>query len=129
MILSRTSSISEDQFYQDGYKEGMADGEKAGRIEGRSFGLEKGFEKFCESGRLYGRSIVWANRLPEKLKDKASHPESQETSTDASEQSHLPPLPKNPRLAKNIATLYALVELESLSRRTPMRLSTISTTD
>jgi flagellar biosynthesis/type III secretory pathway protein FliH len=53
----------EEQFYDDGYKQGLEDGVKAGRIEGRTFGLEKGFEKYVESGRLYGKSLVWANRI------------------------------------------------------------------
>ena len=55
----------EERFYDDGFRQGLSDGVKAGRIEGRTFGLEKGFEKYVESGRLYGRSIVWANRLPQ----------------------------------------------------------------
>ena len=115
----------EEQFYQDGYKEGAADGAKAGRIEGRSFGLEKGFEKFRESGLLYGKAIVWANRLPEKTKSKAivtdaqheaNVPESQSIPPQAPSQTgQLPTLAKNPRLLKNITTLYALVESESLS--------------
>ena len=112
----------EEQFYQDGYKEGAADGAKAGRIEGRSFGLEKGFEKFRESGLLYGKAIVWANRLPEKNKskaivtDEANVPESQSIPPQQPSQTgQLPTLAKNPRLLKNITTLYALVESESLS--------------
>ncbi|KAH7003254.1 hypothetical protein EDB82DRAFT_531690 [Fusarium venenatum] len=93
----------EERFYSEGYQLGIKDGIQAGRIEGRSFGMQKGFEKFLESGRLASKAVVWANRIPQK--DKAS---SEETCT-------LPPLPKNARLEKNINTLYALVEPETLS--------------
>lgn len=100
----------EDKFYDEGFKQGKDDGERAGRIEGRSFGIEKGFEKFAESGRLYGKSIVWANRLPQK--DQAK-PESSDT-TDTTSQS-LPALSGGARLEKNIVTLHALVEPDTLS--------------
>ncbi|KAK1756854.1 hypothetical protein QBC47DRAFT_377841 [Echria macrotheca] len=120
----------EEQFYQDGYKQGQADGVKAGRIEGRSLGLEKGFQKFVESGRLYGRAIVWANRLPSAIESRrAQEPMAslhrQTTNTEPTEgvpavqetqrTEQLPALPHNPRLQKHITTLYALVESESLS--------------
>ncbi|KAH8893498.1 DUF1715-domain-containing protein [Thozetella sp. PMI_491] len=114
----------EDQFYQEGYKQGTEDGIKAGRIEGRSFGLEKGFEKFVESGRLYGRAIVWANRLPRPAQQSDNaRPESRpnqnieapESTPPSGSTQKLPPLPKNPRLEKHITTLYALVESESLA--------------
>lgn len=88
----------EDRFYQEGYRAGLHDGLQAGRIEGRSFGMQKGFEKFLESGRLASKAIVWANRLPQ-----------------ASRSCTLPELPKNARLEKNINTLYALVEPDTLS--------------
>jgi len=115
----------EEQFYQNGYKQGQEDGIKAGMIEGRSLGLERGFQKFTESGRLYGRAIVWANRLPPKLKnDRVSHTArdgldeltvQQSPVTEESQQEELPFLPRNTRLEKHITTLYALVESESLS--------------
>jgi hypothetical protein len=116
----------EEQFYQEGYKQGMEDGTKAGKIEGRAVGLEKGFDKFLESGRLYGRSIVWANRLqtPGKKQNPTSTEahqqdesagESYSIAADESTVAALPPLPDNPRLEKHITTLYALVESESLS--------------
>ncbi|RSM09452.1 hypothetical protein CEP52_004056 [Fusarium oligoseptatum] len=91
----------EERFYSEGYQLGLKDGIKAGRIEGRSFGMEKGFEKFLESGRLAGKAIVWANRMPPK-------DGSNSTCT-------LPPLPRNARLEKNVNTLYALVEPDTLS--------------
>merc|ERR1711939_1182708 len=63
----------EEQFYEDGFRQGYEDGVKAGRVEGRTFGLEKGFEKYVESGRLHGKSIIWANRMTghQKLLDNA----------------------------------------------------------
>ncbi|PTD03010.1 hypothetical protein HYE67_011081 [Fusarium culmorum] len=93
----------EERFYSEGYQLGIKDGIQAGRIEGRSFGMQKGFEKFLESGRLASKAVVWANRIPQKEK------------TSSSETCTLPPLPKNARLEKNINTLYALVEPETLS--------------
>ncbi|KAH8911659.1 DUF1715-domain-containing protein [Coniochaeta sp. PMI_546] len=107
----------EDQFYQDGYKKGQADGDKAGRIEGRSLGLEKGYRKFMESGRLHGRAIVWANRLP-RLQAKSQSEGQQDldsSSPEKTQQRSLPPLPSNPRLEKNVTTLFALTEPDSLS--------------
>lgn len=123
----------EDNFYSEGYKQGVADGDRAGRIEGRSFGIEKGFEKFVEAGRLYGKSIVWANRLPTQTLASSSSLSSSTTglgtqgsptATDASttgvekndSSERLPGLNSGgARLEKNIVTLYALVELDTLS--------------
>ncbi|KAK1770901.1 DUF1715-domain-containing protein [Phialemonium atrogriseum] len=114
----------EEQFYQEGYKQGLEDGIKAGRIEGRSFGLEKGFEKFLESGRLHGKAVIWANRLPNLKAKSATQPESHQMASGQPESSgrsqqperhSLPLLPRNPRLEKNVTVLYALVEPETLS--------------
>ena len=91
----------EEGFYESGRQQGIADGIKAGRIEGRTFGLEKGFEKFAESGRLYGKSIIWANRLP-KAVEKETTPV-------------LPPLADYQRLYKHVKVLHALSESASLS--------------
>ncbi|KAF5603762.1 hypothetical protein FPCIR_1201 [Fusarium pseudocircinatum] len=93
----------EERFYSEGYQQGIKDGVQAGRIEGRSFGMQKGFEKFLESGRLASKAIVWANRIPHQ------------DGTASGETCTLPPLPKNARLEKNINTLYALVEPDTLS--------------
>ncbi|KPM39078.1 hypothetical protein AK830_g7507 [Neonectria ditissima] len=95
----------EERFYNEGYEQGLRDGVQAGRIEGRSFGMEKGFEKFLESGRLAGKAVVWANRVPPQAVGAAG----------AKEPCTLPQLPKNARLEKNINTLYALVEPDTLS--------------
>ncbi|KAK0754993.1 hypothetical protein B0T18DRAFT_50337 [Schizothecium vesticola] len=118
----------EEKFYQDGYRQGQEDGVKAGRAEGRGLGLEKGYQKFFESGRLFGRAIVWANRLPSAAKpsQQTKGPETaqhalvtatpaQSQETQGHEQYQLPPLPNNPRLEKHITVLYALAETESLS--------------
>ena len=112
----------EEQFYQAGYKQGQADGVRAGRTEGRQLGLEKGFQKFVESGRLCGRAVVWANRLPAASSNDAVPPSSAKPAAaaqsggDGNRQcSSLPRLPNNPRLQKNIVTLYALVETDTLS--------------
>lgn len=96
----------EQKFYADGHRLGAADGARAGRAEGRSFGLEQGFDKFAEAGRLYGKAIVWANRLPSSL----SPP-----SGAKNQQQKLPALPGGARLEKNITTLHALVELDTLA--------------
>ncbi|KAL2114371.1 hypothetical protein VUR80DRAFT_8061 [Thermomyces stellatus] len=96
----------EETLYKEGYDRGTADGARAGRLEGRSVGMGKGFEKFVESGRLYGRSVVWANRLP------STAPSQGLASTGAAE---LPRLPQNARLAKNVETVHALMEPGTLS--------------
>lgn len=54
----------EETFYNEGYAAGVVDGERAGLVEGRTFGLEKGFEKYVSMGRLHGKAVVWAGRLP-----------------------------------------------------------------
>jgi hypothetical protein len=114
----------EEQFYDDGYKQGLEDGVKAGRIEGRTFGLEKGFEKYVESGRLYGKSLVWANRItqdgtPVALLVQVQHEQSSIISQTNDHQTPspaiLPSLPNNQRLSKHVKVLHALSELETLS--------------
>lgn len=126
----------EDRFYSEGYAQGVADGDRAGRLEGRSFGIEKGFEKFVEAGRLYGKSVVWANRLgpspPSSFSSSAVaslQQEQQEASISAAKPTgqngaeaqkmaakQLPRLTVGgARLEKNIVTLHALVEPDTLS--------------
>ncbi|KAK4174918.1 hypothetical protein QBC36DRAFT_217358, partial [Triangularia setosa] len=111
----------ESQFYTEGYNQGAVDGVLAGRTEGRQLGLEKGYQKFLEAGRLYGRALVWANRLPARSSSSLPPAPSPQklpavpTTEAETEKKELPPLPKNPRLEKHITTLYALVETESLS--------------
>lgn len=106
----------EDRFYSEGYQQGVVDGERAGRIEGRSFGIEKGFEKFVEAGRLHGKSIVWANRLVTSPSPSSSSSSSSAQEGMATEQRQtLKVLPGGGRLGKNIITLHALVEPDTLS--------------
>jgi len=104
----------EDQFYAEGYRQGIKDGGEAGKVEGRSFGLEKGFEKFAESGRLYGKAVVWANRLPSKQQP-SSIGAGGSTEPGSSSQPRLPPFTSTSRLEKNIIALHALVEPDTLS--------------
>lgn len=116
----------EEKFYSDGHKAGVADGARAGRIEGRSFGIEKGYEKFVEAGRLYGKSVVWANRLPRaQVQNSAGNTEQQQQHQQHQQQQQqqqqlqLPALNGSGggggRLEKNVLTLHALVEPETLS--------------
>lgn len=107
----------EDEFYSEGYEQGMADGDRAGRIEGRAFGIEKGFEKFIEAGRLHGKSVVWANRLPQaRQQPPAAGAAPSATSSPSEGQQALPALSSGgARLEKNIVTLHALVEPDTLS--------------
>ena len=115
----------EEQFYDDGYQQGLSDGIRAGRIQGRTFGLEKGFEKYVESGKLHGKSLVWANRIPhfqhkphsriEGSQPPKMAPSSESHDSQLSLSQRLPLLPNNARLSKHIKTLHALAESESLS--------------
>ena len=123
----------EDKFYKEGYDLGVSDGERAGRVEGRLFGLEKGFEKYAAMGRLHGRAIIWAGRLPE-VKDQAdvgstggeekivttsietlSAQGGQDEPASKGASCKVHNLPNNPRLEGHIRTLYALTEPGSLS--------------
>ncbi|KKY30868.1 hypothetical protein UCDDA912_g09182 [Diaporthe ampelina] len=103
----------EEEFYSEGYEQGVADGERAGRVEGRAFGIEKGFEKFIEAGRLQGKSIVWANRLAQAQ----PRPRRAATSPSAGNKQQMLPILSGggARLEKNIVTLHALVEPDTLS--------------
>ena len=115
----------EEKFYNEGFQLGNTDGATAGRIEGRAFGLEKGFEKYAESGRLHGRSIVWAGRLIQynsdasgRCQDSVRQNRNKPTVSVQDEtikSLKLPRLPRNPRLEKHIKVLYALTEPVSLS--------------
>lgn len=119
----------EEQYYQEGYAEGLRDGVEAGKIEGRSVGLKSGFEKFLEAGRLQGRALVWANRLPGLTADDGDSktaplsvsttgaPEGDSSVVQAVETTaSLPRLPvSNTRLEKNVVTLYGLLEPGTLS--------------
>ncbi|KAI0164259.1 DUF1715-domain-containing protein [Hypoxylon sp. FL1284] len=78
----------EETYYKEGYDEGYKDGAEAGLIEGRSAGLKKGFEKYLEAGRLQGRAIIWANRIPslkKELEDEAANSSSSQQETPKDE--------------------------------------------
>lgn len=107
----------EDRFYTRGYNQGLQDGLVAGRTEGRSLGMQKGYEKFLESSRLAARAAVWANRMPSGPSPQSSVPGPSRTA-DSDGGCRLPAMPTaNPRLAKNLTSLYALVEPGTLSTR------------
>jgi len=101
----------ESRFHQQGYNDGLKEGAEQGLAEGRAFGMQNGFDKFFESGRLAGKSVVWANRLPSN--DNKRHAEVA-ASTDAQAET-LSPLPNNARLEKNINSLFSLVDPKTLS--------------
>ncbi|KAM0333364.1 hypothetical protein ACHAQA_002025 [Verticillium albo-atrum] len=117
----------EERFYEEGFAQGTRDGDRAGKIEGRSIGLANGYDKFLESGRLYGKSLVWANRLQATSPSGAaassttSTPASVEAAVEAGSEGSrkgcsLPPLPStNARLEKNVIAVHALVEPDTLS--------------
>ncbi|KAI1104711.1 DUF1715-domain-containing protein [Jackrogersella minutella] len=126
----------EEQYYKEGYDEGFKDGTEAGLIEGRSVGMKKGFEKFLEAGRLQGRAIVWANRIPNLRKQSEANSNSQQQQQESPQEPSsssqdekkselelelelqtLPPLNSNARLEKNVTMLYGLVEPGTLSTK------------
>jgi hypothetical protein len=108
----------EEEFYNEGYELGTADGAESGYTEGSVFAVEKGFEKFVEMGRLYGKSLVWAQRLD--LKQSGAKPSSQTANADSL--SLDPPIckdmpslpPHSTRLARNLQTLLELVDPATL---------------
>ncbi|KAF2142587.1 uncharacterized protein K452DRAFT_206003, partial [Aplosporella prunicola CBS 121167] len=108
----------EDEYYTEGHALGVRDGARAGQIEGRVFGLEKGFEKFVALGAQHGRAAVWGARLPSAAFGAETEPAPAtaiEIKADVeAEAARLPPLKRNPRLARHIATLHALTEPASL---------------
>lgn len=124
----------EDGFYQEGHDLGVEDGAQAGYIEGSVFAMEKGFERFLELGRLRGRALIWAGRLP-AAQDQSSKPTTisqppaaggilhdtdkatgnPDFATEAGALQALPGLPANSRLEKHITTLLSLLDLETIS--------------
>ncbi|KAI9039515.1 Yae1 family protein [Aspergillus affinis] len=120
----------EEEFYQEGYDLGVSDGAKAGYTEGSVFAVEKGFEKFIELGRLYGKALVWAQRLadskPSKNPDhdlselgssaapQRANGEDEQISLNPSICTEMSSFPSSSRLAKNIDTLLELVDPASL---------------
>ncbi|KAJ5086362.1 hypothetical protein NUU61_007669 [Penicillium alfredii] len=104
----------EEQFYNEGYGLGAADGAEAGYTEGSVFAVEKGFEKFVEMGRLYGKALVWAQRLADSEPPEPAEP-SDALPLDPSickDMASLPP--HSTRLTRNLHTLLELVDPASL---------------
>ncbi|KAJ5297968.1 hypothetical protein PENANT_c012G00283 [Penicillium antarcticum] len=109
----------EEEFYNEGYELGTADGAESGYTEGSVFAVEKGFEKFVEMGRLYGKALVWAQRLEQK--QSSAKPSSQADSAsdslslDPSICKDMPSLPPHStRLARNLQTILELVDPATL---------------
>ncbi|QQK46457.1 Essential protein Yae1, N-terminal [Penicillium digitatum] len=108
----------EEQFYNEGYELGTADGAATGYTEGSVFAVEKGFEKFVEMGRLYGKALVWAQRLDFKTSEGAALQADGTTDTLSLDPSickdmlSLPP--HSTRLARNLQTLLELVDPATL---------------
>ncbi|PGH17046.1 hypothetical protein AJ79_01430 [Helicocarpus griseus UAMH5409] len=129
----------EEGFYKEGYELGVSDGARAGYSEGSVFAVEKGFDKFQEMGRLYGKAIIWAKRLPgdhglllnpanstatatakssasdTSLKANLEQKDTVSSSIASTPTPSLPVLPPNSRLEKHIATLLSLVDPLTLS--------------
>jgi len=119
----------EDEFYNEGYKLGVTDGAQAGYAEGSVFAIEKGFEKLLEFGRLYGKGLVWAQRLavPEqdqviKATQYGDEVPANIVSGDAEELfvepavcREMPCVPKGTRLQKNVRVLLEQVDPATLS--------------
>ncbi|KAL2872211.1 Yae1 family protein [Aspergillus lucknowensis] len=119
----------EEDFYKEGYDLGAADGAEAGYTEGSVFAVEKGFEKFVELGRLYGKALVWAQRLVDvdSAKNGGANDisfsscgptdesiEEGTTSLGPSTCKRMVNFPHSSRLAKNLDTLLELVDPASL---------------
>ncbi|KAJ5587917.1 uncharacterized protein N7459_003682 [Penicillium hispanicum] len=112
----------EQQFYQEGYDLGVSDGAEAGYTEGSVFAVEKGFEKFVEMGRLYGKALVWAQRLADPKSSEASElilsrpaGTSDALCLDPPICRDMPSLPAtSTRLTRNLSTLLELVDPASL---------------
>lgn len=123
----------EEDFYKEGHGLGAADGAHAGYTEGSVFAVEKGFEKFVEMGRLYGKALVWAQRLADSKRkpstaDSASSRTGAETETETETNggndldvslepsvcSEMVTFPSSARLAKNLDILLELVDPASL---------------
>lgn len=112
----------EEQFYNEGYNLGVADGAVAGYTEGSVFAVEKSFEKFVEMGRLYGKALVWAQRLADSSPSEVSDQPLDQSAISADAVALDPSICKNmsilpahsARLTKNLSTLLELVDPASL---------------
>lgn len=105
----------EESFYKEGYDLGLNDGAEAGYAEGSIFGVEKAFEKFLEVGRLYGKALVWAQRLS----NSSDHKPSKENnaaglSLGPSLCEDMKSMTASSRLAKNLGILLEILDPASL---------------
>lgn len=129
----------EEGFYQEGHDLGTKDGAQAGYIEGSVFAMENGFERFLEIGRLRGRALIWAGRLPaaqdqpskpttiasqpsvgkdkDDIQDAGKSAGNPDFAAEAGALQVLPSLPANSRLEKHITTLLSHLDLETLSTK------------
>jgi len=115
----------EDEFYNEGYKLGVTDGSQAGYTEGNVFAIEKGFEKLLEFGRLYGKGLVWAQRLAVSEQDQTAEATqydanivsggAEELSVEPAVCREMPCVPKGTRLRKNVRVLLEQVDPATLS--------------
>ncbi|KAL4946206.1 hypothetical protein BDV06DRAFT_152038 [Aspergillus oleicola] len=113
----------EEDFYKEGFDLGAADGAEAGYTEGSVFAVEKGFEKFVELGKLYGKALVWAQRLAEMKQGAHETPSDTESLAEAKEEKSplnssvckgMASFPHSSRLARNLDILIELVDPASL---------------
>ncbi|KAL6231646.1 hypothetical protein BDW75DRAFT_36923 [Aspergillus navahoensis] len=113
----------EEDFYKEGFNLGAADGAEAGYTEGSVFAVEKGFEKFIELGKLYGKALVWAQRLADMKESTHETPTNSDSITELSEEGgalrpfvckEMAHFPHSSRLAKNLDILLELVDPASL---------------
>ncbi|KAN0079268.1 hypothetical protein V8E54_004482 [Elaphomyces granulatus] len=115
----------EDEFYNEGYKLGVTDGAQAGYAEGNVFAIEKAFEKLLEFGRLYGKGLVWAQRLAVSEQDQTAEATqyganivsggAEELSIEPAVCREMPCVPKGTRLRKNVRVLLEQVDPATLS--------------
>jgi hypothetical protein len=105
----------EEQFYNEGFELGNKDGAETGYTEGSVFAVEKAYEKFVEMGRLYGKALVWAERLELKSHEPSVQSATDEISLDPSICKDMPSLPPHSsRLVRNLQTLLELVDPATL---------------
>ena len=116
----------EDSLYREAFALGQHDGAHTGLVEGRLFGLEKGFDKFLAMGRLHGRALVWASRLPPSTADTGANGNgTNEGNSAAAIQAADPPaaattqtlpsLRTHGRLDRHVRTLLALTDPATLA--------------
>ncbi|OKL60537.1 hypothetical protein UA08_04309 [Talaromyces atroroseus] len=118
----------EEEFYKEGYALGVTDGARAGYTEGSVFAVENAFEKLLQLGKLYGKALVWNQRLISSATTSAlSSPVAKTENAAAAATTDegppvfdtdicqsMPGLHQGSRLAKNIQTLLALVDPATL---------------